>query len=175
MTATKKPARRKIDWEAVEKEYRSGQVSNVMLGEKHGVSEGAIRKRAREGGWQKDLAATVQKRIKEELVRDEVRTEVRDTNATDREIIEQAAATGAQVVRTHRKDIRTAAQLAAGMLAELQEPDSELKLNQRAGILRDLSVVQKNLITLERQAYNLDEASSEESYEDRLVRLVGDN
>ena len=60
------------DWEAIHAEYRAGQLSNVMLGKKYGVTEGAIRKRAKAEGWQKDLADAVRQQVKEKLVRDEV-------------------------------------------------------------------------------------------------------
>lgn len=157
---------KRTDWEAIEKLYRAGQMSNRAIASEYGITEGGIRKKARQEAWTKDLSDTVRAAVRGELVR----TEVRNTNATDREIIEQAAATGAQVVRTHRRDIRTAAELAASMMEELKEEG--LELPRRASILRDLSVVHKNLITLERQAYNLDETSAEESYEDRLARLM---
>ncbi|MNG38877.1 hypothetical protein D3C84_1267350 [compost metagenome] len=49
-----------------------------------------------------------------------------------------------------------------------------VSLPLHAGVIRDLSTALKNLIPLERQAYNLDEVSSEESFEERLARLVGD-
>lgn len=188
--------RRVIDWPAVEREYRAGQISNRMLAEKYGCSEGAIRKRAREEGWSKDLTDTVRKAVRSELVR----TEVRTSNATEREVIETAAATGAQVVRTHRKDIRTAADLVAMLMAQLidaagnrgeiediideetAEDDTTHRRNRmkkaislpsHAATIRDLTTAAKNLVTLERQAYNLDETNTEETYEERLARLMG--
>ncbi|MBX9914077.1 MAG: hypothetical protein K2Y25_09270 [Pseudomonadaceae bacterium] len=184
------------DWDAIESLYRAGQVSNRVLAEKYGVSEGAIRKKAKAQGWVKDLSDQVRQAVRSELVR----TEVRTSHAGDREIIEVAAATGAQVVRTHRKDIRSAADLVGLMLQQLTEAvidresientieaetaDDEtghrrakmmraVSLGGHAAIMRDLSTAAKNLVSLERQAYNLDETSAEESYEDRLARLMG--
>jgi hypothetical protein len=40
--------------------------------------------------------------------------------------------------------------------------------------MRELAETLKTLITLERQAYNLDEQEHEEPYEERLRRLLGD-
>ena len=43
------------DWDQIENDWRFGDLSNVKLAEKHGVSEGAIRKRAKAEGWQKGV------------------------------------------------------------------------------------------------------------------------
>ena len=62
-----KPA---IDWEAVEREYRAGQLSNRMIAEKHGISDTAIRKRAKRDGWERERAARQQEPVR--LVSDEL-------------------------------------------------------------------------------------------------------
>jgi hypothetical protein len=189
-------ARKQVDWESIERRYRAGQMSNRMLAEEYGVSEGMIRKRARKEGWTKDLSDTVRKAVRSELVR----TEVRTPHATEREVIETAAATGATVVRTHRKDIRTAAELVSllmGQLIDAAQSREELEniieeetkedegaqrrnrlhkavsLPTHAATIRDLTTAAKNLVALERQAYNLDETNAEETYEERLKRLMG--
>lgn len=186
------------DWEAIHGEYRAGQLSNVMLGKKYGVTEGAIRKRAKAEGWQKDLADAVRQQVKEKLVRDEVRA----PNARDREIVEAAATTGADVVRRHRRDISKGQDIVSMLFGQLEEAatnraeledaiEEETKndettrrrtqlmrlvsLASHAGVLRDLSAAMKNLIPLERQAYNLDEQEHEEPYEERLRRLLAEN
>lgn len=183
------------DWPAIEAEYRAGQLSNRMIAEKHGVSEGMIRKKAKAQGWTKDLTEKVRQEVRTQLVRSEVRT----PNASEREIVEQAGITGAQVVRTHRKDARQASDLLALLMTQLSEaaacrPDLEnlieeqckddendrrydrlmraVSLPVHASTVRDLSTALKNLITIERQAHNLDEVGVEESYEDRLARLM---
>lgn len=47
-----------INWLAIEGEYRAGVLSNRALEKKYGVSEAAIRKRAKKEGWTKDGAQT---------------------------------------------------------------------------------------------------------------------
>ena len=53
-----------IDWEAVEREYRAGQLSNRMIAEKHGISDTAIRKRAKRDGWERERAARQQEPVR---------------------------------------------------------------------------------------------------------------
>lgn len=172
--------RKQIDWEAIEREYRAGQLSNVEIGKQFDVTEGAIRKRAKRDEWKKDLAAKVRKGVREKLVRDEVRI----PNATDKEIEEAAIARGASVVKLHQKSIQYSQEMVSVLRDQLKEAATSrgeieetitnetkedndtrrrnmmlraVSLPTHAGILRDLSVAQKNLIPLERQAYNLDE------------------
>lgn len=59
----------KIDWEAIEREYRAGQLSIREVARKHGVSDTAIRKEAKAKGWKRDLADKVRKAVREEVFR----------------------------------------------------------------------------------------------------------
>lgn len=48
-------AEQDIDWLAVEADYRPNKLSLRAIGEKHGCTEGAIRKRAKKEGWVRDF------------------------------------------------------------------------------------------------------------------------
>jgi hypothetical protein len=166
------------DWEAVEREYRAGQLSVSEIGRQHGVSHTAINKRAKKEGWLRDLSKKVRQTVSARLVS----AEVSATNA--REAVELAAARGVEVVRQHRRDIARGRDLTLRLLDELdgttayvgeieamivdetagdrstQRRNAMLKavsLPSRAGVIKDLSAAAKNWITLERQAFNLDE------------------
>lgn len=177
-------AGKQTDWEAIEAEYRTGTVSNSELGRKYDVSESYIRKRAKEGGWSKDLTAKVQAAVRDKLVRAAVRSDNARTNSrTDAEIIEAAAETAVQVVQIHRRDVRHGRLICAALFAELQDTsanreiiaesiDSEtqddssptrrnqmmkaISLPTRARAMLDLSAAMKNLVAVERQAFSLD-------------------
>lgn len=58
----------KPDWEAIETAYRAGVMSLREIAAQHGISEGAIRKRAKRDDWSRDLAAKVKERA-DDLVR----------------------------------------------------------------------------------------------------------
>lgn len=53
-------ARKAVDWEAVEREYRAGIRSLRDIAGEVGVSEGAIRKRAKAEGWEREKAVRQQ-------------------------------------------------------------------------------------------------------------------
>ena len=180
-------AKSKADWESIEREYRSGQLSIREIAKQHGVSDAAVRKRAKARGWQRDLTEEVRRRVRTESVRSEVHT----SSASDEEIVEEAAKRGAEIVSVHRRDIRQGRELVESMFGELQsqcaapevvEQQVEQYIDQsgmdvraanaarrsvslpgRASTLRDLSQSLQRLVALERQAYNLDEDAGDEA------------
>jgi len=170
----------KKDWELIEREFRAGQLSNHEIARQFSISEGAIRRKAKLEGWVKDLAEKVRKEVRNKLVRVESRS---TPEATDREVIDAAAERGVQVVIHHRGDIqkhRAIVQILVGQLDEVatkrdaisdtirdetkedngpSRRNSMLKaisLPTHASVARDLATALKQLIPLERQAYNLD-------------------
>jgi hypothetical protein len=55
---------RETDWIAIEGAYRANILSTRAIGRDNGVSEGAIRKRAKERGWQRDPSSTKREIVK---------------------------------------------------------------------------------------------------------------
>lgn len=186
--------RKKLDWEAIEREFRAGVLSIREIGAKHGCSDTAIRKRAKKDGWKRSLADKVRQRVREKMVR----SEVCEPSASDEEVIEAAANRGFEVQQIHRRDIREAQVVLSSLTKQLAEyienrddiesqiedetkDDSGTKRRNRmlkavslpshAGVLRDLSVALKNLIPLERQAFSLDDEGGGISI-DELLGLI---
>lgn len=198
--------RKPIDWEAIEREYRVGQLSLRALAEKHGCTAAAISKKAKEKGWVRDASQEVRERTRAALLAqpkeagvDGVNTTVNAPTPAD---IETAVQTNLQVIGRHRRDIAKGHGLVSMLFQQLEDAathreeiedaiceetkgdENTRRRNQmlklvglptHAGVLRDLSTALKNLIPLERQAYNLDEQEHEEPYEERLRRLAGDS
>jgi len=131
---------KKADWERIEIDYRAGVKSLREIAGEHGISEGAIRKRAKRDGWTRDLADKIQQRA-EDLVRTQaVRTEVRsEQRATERQVIEANAEAVANVKMAHRSDISRARAIVNGLLDELQEmvgSDNATLLQELGDLLR---------------------------------------
>ena len=125
------------DWPAIEREFRAGQLSIKELGRQHSVSDTAIRKRAKALGWTRDLSGAVRTRVRESLVREEVRanqSELMGVVPSEAAIVDAAAARGVEVVRSHRRDINALRQAAAGLLAELA-PGARAQHDGANGIL----------------------------------------
>ncbi len=177
--------RKQIDWEAIEREYRAGQKSLREIGRGFDCTEGAIRKKAKACGWERDLADRVRKRVREKLVRKKVRI----SNISDEEIIETNADEGVQLVFSHRKDIAALQELEEQLIAELKDNPTKLYITQyqgeivqktvgltaseRSAAANNLANVQHKRIQLERQAFNLDEP--ENSDKPREIKLIYDD
>lgn len=189
--------RKPTDWEAIEREYRAGQLSVSEIARQHGISHTAINKKAKAKGWTRNLAARVREEVSERLVSDGV------SAASARETIDAAAARAVDVVRSHRADITKGRKIAQTLFDELadgsdpvnreiieEEIEAEtagdgpsaarrrammlraVSLPSRAGTLLNLSSVIKTLIGLERQAFNLDENQTDEPADGSVVGLL---
>lgn len=176
-----KKEKRVIDWEVIEREYRAGQLSLREIGALHAVSGAAVHKHVRKEGWKRDLT----KRVKQEVDRKLVDSEVDAVNEKDIiKVAAERAVQVIKAHRQDIAKSQSIVQMLQGQLEEAASTRSALdeaiidetaadknggkvdaqrrwKLRQavslpsHAGVLRDLSLAQKNLIGLERQAFNL--------------------
>ena len=157
--------KKKVDWDAMEPDYRAGVLSNYALSEKYGCTEGAIRKHAKEFGWNRKLADKVRESINENLVRGEVRSDV-PPRTKDDQVVHQAAAAGTQIVLRHRDSIARQQRIKERLEQELEKlaAPGEIKgltpLAAAVKISEALARTTSLLTGLERQAFNLDAQQS---------------
>lgn len=186
------------DWEVIERAYRAGALSIRTIADRNGVSDTAIRKKAKALGWERDLSDQVRKEVRNKLVRGEVRNDQGANRELDAEIIEEAAEEGAQVVRSHRRDIRKATNLANLLMNDLlmtiqrrEEIEDAIEdetaedsngmrrasmlaavgLPSNAKTLFQLSSAMKNLQVLDRTAFGLDDKEQSKDA-DELSQLM---
>ena len=107
----------KPDWEAIESAYRARVMSLREIASQHGISEGAIRKRAKRDDWSRDLNAKVKERADDLVRKAEVRKQVRTETVL---LIEATAEVIATVRMEHCGDIRRARTLANALFDELE-------------------------------------------------------
>ena len=197
------------DWERIEQLYRAGLLSVREIAAACGVSHTAINKRVKTGGWERDLKAKIQAKADSLVSKAEVSSKVStEALATERGIVEANAQVIADIRIAHRTDIGRSRRLAiklldelesitdaGGMLREMIEqleddegPSALLEVAQkvaglpgRSKIAKELSETLKNLIALERQAYDVgaekpgDDRSqlTEEELDRRIAKLAG--
>jgi hypothetical protein len=124
------------DWERIESDYRAGVLSLREIAGPYKVTEGAIRKRAKRDGWERDLGAKIQAKAESLVRKAEVRNAVRSESAlTDRQIIEANAERIAQVRGEHRGDIARVRNLGLTLLSELEGQTANLEDLERLGEL----------------------------------------
>lgn len=150
------------DWPAIEADYRTGRHSNRTLAAKHGVSEFAVRSRAKRFDWQKDLTEQVASRARAIAHRTAHRTKTENAShcdaPTDEEVIESAARETADVILQHRTDL---AALRAAELRLLQAaatfPLTADSLSDAARTHRSLTLARVQRISLERKAWGIND------------------
>lgn len=175
------------DWERIESDYRAGLLSVREIASPQGITEGAVRKRAKRDAWSRDLAGKIKSKSDELVRKDVVRSTVRtERTASDQIIVEANAQVIAEVRISHRTDIARFRRLVLDLLAEIESETGNADLFEELGdILRSeddkgqdkrndiyrkvisgasridsmkkLAETLKTLIGLEREAYSIGE------------------
>ncbi|GAB2531256.1 hypothetical protein [Simplicispira piscis] len=161
-TPTKKPAprnngagaatpekRKRIDWEAVERDYRTGHFTLRELEAKHGVSFAQISRKAKELQWSKDLREVIKQATDAALLRETVTDAQKDATET----VLVAAEINKQVILGHRAGLRSIADVkhallgqiaqAAEMLPDLAEVIEMVRMPDENGIDRANDALRK--------------------------------
>jgi hypothetical protein len=179
--------RKKVDWEAVEIQYRAGIRSLKDIGAEFGVSDAGILKRAKRDGWTRDLKSKIRAKadakVSASLVSGEVSAQTKIAEAA---VIEAESTVQARIRLTHRTDIARSRSLVMSLLGEVEAQTNDPELFDRLGELvidtgsdaesklleayrrvistpgridgiKKLADSLKTLITLEREAYGLAE------------------
>lgn len=187
------------DWERVELDYRAGIMTLREMGALHSVSEGAIRKRAKRDNWSRDLNTKIKMRADELVRKEEVRKAVRSESAVSE--VRQVEI-GAELIKDiklgQRSRVTKATLLTERLIEELEAITDNKELFEQLGEIlhnpedtrmseayhkviglqgrikmnKELSDTMKTLIAIENQAFGINDETGEESYEDRLARLM---
>lgn len=179
--------RARIDWEAISRHYRAGARSLRDIADEFGVSEGAIRKRAKKEGWPRDLKEQIRAKAEEKVRIDAVRNGTQ--GYAERDVIEAESEIQSRIALSHRKDIPAKRDLVAKLFAEIEsltdgkdvieqmvEALNSGDLDRMADSVRkvtdlpmrikgtsDLVSAYRALIQMERQAFNLSDEPEREA------------
>ena len=176
--------RKDLDWEAIERDYCSGQFTTRQIADTHKTSHVTISTKAKKLGWVKNLAAKIHATAKEKLNKS-LLTEKLSSNKklADLQIVEAGSNAVTELILSHRKDIRRSRALSKLMLEEMeaqcenpadfQKLGELLKSNNTAEInklyqrvislpgridgAKKLAETLKLLVSMEREAFNVDD------------------
>jgi hypothetical protein len=152
--STQAAKRKTVDWEAVSLRYRTGTESLRTIAADFGITEGAIRQRAKKEDWTRDLSDRVKQATDAALLRKGTTQDVR----TEGRAIKVAAEMRSDVVLRHRGYIGKSLRITESMLEELErecaKKNPEL-LAKRAPVLKQLAEALRIQVNLERQAFGM--------------------
>lgn len=177
--------KRQIDWEKIELDYRAGIKTLRQIADEHGISNPAILKRAKRDDWVRDLSARIDKKANELVIKDLVSANndlvsknqkllTKNRKLQENQLIEANAQAIAEIRLSHRKDFQRFKKTVNDLQQELDElnalkdPDN---LVLRTKVLKDLTDTHAKLVSLKRQAYNMDKETVQTI--DPLQELIG--
>lgn len=109
------PGKRRADWEAVERDYRTGRFTLRELETQHGVSYAQISRKAKELGWSKDLREVIKQATDAAVLRETVTQAQKDTTET----VLVAAEINKQVILAHRSGLRAITDVKEALLSHI--------------------------------------------------------
>ncbi len=188
--------RNTYDWVAIERDFRTDQFSLRELAAKHGPSPGQISKRAKAGGWKKDLTEAIGTQTKARLAEETAKATSGEGNtdgnsvssrAQEEATVKAAAEARVQIVLGHRKQVtrlRLTSERVLDLLDDLLNGNEEgrtfamkvlciTKGDGMTGLLTSAMNLVERVIRLERQAFGLDESEQREDL-DRAEQLRED-
>lgn len=126
------PAR--ADWEAIERDYRTGMYSLSELGRLHGVTKGRISQVAKKNAWVQDLSGKIKakaaQKVNDAAVNAELNTQ---RKISDAEKVEVGATVMARVLIEHKSNIGRSRNLTIKLLGELEHQTDNMDLLRQLG------------------------------------------
>ncbi|MDR2328979.1 MAG: hypothetical protein LBE58_05235 [Comamonas sp.] len=110
-----------VDWERIELDYRAGIKTLRQIADEHGITHGAINKRAKRDGWERDLTQKIHAKAEALVSKAAVSSEVsKEARAAEKLVIDGNAQAVADVRLGQRRDIQRARSLCLSLLEELE-------------------------------------------------------
>ena len=124
--------KRRTDWEAVERDYRTGRFTLRELETKYEVNNSTISRRADKHGWTQDLSTAIKQATNAKLIQSIVAAECSTAQQNAADTVLAAAEVNKQVILGHRKGLQELTSVKRTLLDQIQ---------QAAALLPDLAEV----------------------------------
>lgn len=129
------------DWERIELDYRAGIKTLRQIAGENGITEGAIRKRAKRDDWTRDLSERIQDKAEQLVRKDVVRKLVRAESAlTERVLVDANAQAVADVRLSQRRLIQRKQAIVESLMHELEAQVGP----ENAALLADLGEMMRS-------------------------------
>jgi len=157
MSNEKDCVQRVVDWQKIELDYRAGIKTLRRIAGEHGISETAIRKRAKRQDWSRDLSMRIQAKADELVRKIEVRkitVRREDTAYREVDMVNVCGKGMAEVISTHRELSVRLVQFGVQLL-DLAENDI-LDIEKRARTFKTIVDSVDSAVKMQRQAWGID-------------------
>lgn len=127
---TKQPAhaekRARVDWPAVERDYRTSQMTLRELGEKYGCTHGAIAQKAKADKWSRDLRPAIEQATQTKLIEAALTNALSSATQELTTCVLAAAEINTNVILGHRKGLRDITSVRDMLLSQVAEAAANL-------------------------------------------------
>lgn len=172
---------KRIDWEAVKRNFRTGRFTQTELSTLHAVDQATLCRKIKKDrasdpqAWPEDLSQAVREATNARLMTAMVKREVNDGQERVKDTVKAAAEMGASVILGHRKRLvrlladadRAQAKL-MGLMASVADVREAAAV---VGAIESLTRTTKAIIDKERESYCLNEAETAVSPDRELSDL----
>ena len=114
--------RKRVDWEAVERDYRTGKYSLRELESMHGISYAEISRKAKALGWTKDLREAIKQATDAALLHEAVTKAQKDVTQT----VVVTAEINKQVILGHREGLGRLTAINEKLLSQIEQAAEQL-------------------------------------------------
>jgi hypothetical protein len=162
------PKRKRVDWHAIERDYRTGKFTLRELEAKHDVDNAQIARNKKKHGWTQDLSTAVRQATSAILMAEIVSKEVSSAQQSVSNTVLAAAEMNAQVILRHRFGLNRITQIKERLLDQIEQ--AALNMPEIAQALEMLRNPDENGIDKANDA--LRKAMSRTSLVDDLKKLA---
>lgn len=193
------------DWIAIEADYRAGVKTLRAIADAHGITHGAINKRAKQLGWDRDLAPRIAAKAEALVSKQQVSKEVSKRRLdTETAVVEANAKLISDIILGQRQDVVKLRDLVNDLMGELAHQTGYRELYEQLGELLHapdekgldrLNEVYRKVISLpsridgakklvdafdrlverERQVFNIDKTAGQEPPKGLMLQISGQN
>ena len=171
--AARKSAKPRADWDAIERDYRTGKYSLRELQAKHGADHALISRKAKKEGWIQDLSIAIKQATNARLADSLVNAEVHESQQKVHAVVTAVADENSRVILSHRNrlsSLNDAVDAAKDKVLALSGTVTDMREAATfAQAVGALATATKTLIEQERKAHNLDDASAAEAGQHEVV------
>ncbi len=115
------PGKRRTDWEAVERDYRTGKFTLRELETKHGATNSTIARWAKRNGWSQDLSAAVRQATNAALISEIIGSECSKAQQSAADTVLAAAEVNKQVILAHRSGLQSLTAVKHALLNQIAQ------------------------------------------------------
>ena len=160
-------AKRIIDWDAIERDYRAGIKTLREIAIEHGITHGAINNHRKEHEWIRDLSARIKLKAAQLVSNALLSKEMsKQSKLSESDIIKSSAELQAGAILQESEEIKRLSSIAETFEEELKlisMNEEPIDLEKRTRILKSLTDVREKIINLRRRNLGINDNANGEA------------